>query len=587
MLIKPYNQEILDGLENKLGNNAIAFNCSLTKSNAPTDITVKAVAAFGEGRNFDLYYIQSILASIGANKNDDWFLAEEVWAARHTPVHKQLNFMHDEKNIIGVITDSILLNAAGQNITSEADISSIIDIATQAVIWTHWDDKKLESKISKIIASIENDKLFVSMEALFKKFDYMLVKGSECKIVLRTEQTAFLTKHLRSYGGSGEFDGARIYRILRDFTFSGKGIVDDPANPRSVIDESIFDNAKDCECGGCEECEDSSESPEEGLEFEDGEDIFDEFDSVSAATDKKVRLNKPFRTPGGPKKFSVYVKNDKGNVVKVNFGDPNMSIKRDDPERRKSFRARHNCDNPGPKWKAKYWSCKFWSSTNVSKLVSTKAENIMEDNLNKEVAELKTALAKANETIATLNKQEVEKVSAEVSNLKEQVVALKALAEQAQAEKDKMEKECAEKMDEKEKEACAKMKEMEDDCCAKVEDAEAKLAEVEKEKTEALRVSKLVAFNVPEDKAKEVVKTFASVNDTMFDEIAALYSNKTAAKVEDKTATTVEDAVEAAKAAVNKPEVKIDKIEENEDRLTTISKSIAEKLNFIKNKGNK
>lgn len=78
---------------------------------------------------------------------------------------------------------------------------------------------------------------------------------------------------------------------------------------------------------------------------------------------RKVQLNKPFRTPKGPKKFSVYVKNDKGNVVKVNFGDPKMEIKRDDPARRKSFRARHKCDtNPGPKWKAKYWSCKFWSS---------------------------------------------------------------------------------------------------------------------------------------------------------------------------------------------------------------------------------
>lgn len=76
---------------------------------------------------------------------------------------------------------------------------------------------------------------------------------------------------------------------------------------------------------------------------------------------KKVTLNDPFRTSDGPKKFSVYVKNDKGNVVKVNFGDPNMEIKRDDPERRKSFRARHNCDDPGPKWKARYWSCRMWS----------------------------------------------------------------------------------------------------------------------------------------------------------------------------------------------------------------------------------
>ncbi len=75
---------------------------------------------------------------------------------------------------------------------------------------------------------------------------------------------------------------------------------------------------------------------------------------------RKVTLNKPFRTPDGPKKFSVYVKNEKGNVVKVNFGDPNMEIKRDNPKRKKSFRARHNCDNPGPKTKARYWSCKMW-----------------------------------------------------------------------------------------------------------------------------------------------------------------------------------------------------------------------------------
>lgn len=73
-------------------------------------------------------------------------------------------------------------------------------------------------------------------------------------------------------------------------------------------------------------------------------------------------LNKPFRTPKGPKKFSVYVKNEKGNVVKVNFGDPNMEIKRDDPNRRKNFRARHNCSNSGPKTKARYWSCKMWEA---------------------------------------------------------------------------------------------------------------------------------------------------------------------------------------------------------------------------------
>ena len=75
---------------------------------------------------------------------------------------------------------------------------------------------------------------------------------------------------------------------------------------------------------------------------------------------RKVTLNKPFRTPGQSKKFGVYTKNEKGNVVLVRFGDPNMEIKRDDPERRRNFRSRHNCDSPGPKWKARYWSCRQW-----------------------------------------------------------------------------------------------------------------------------------------------------------------------------------------------------------------------------------
>ena len=75
---------------------------------------------------------------------------------------------------------------------------------------------------------------------------------------------------------------------------------------------------------------------------------------------RKVQLGKPFLTPKGPKKRSVYVKNEKGNVVKVNFGDPNMRIKAYSPKHRKSFRARHNCQNPGPKTGAKYWSCRQW-----------------------------------------------------------------------------------------------------------------------------------------------------------------------------------------------------------------------------------
>lgn len=73
---------------------------------------------------------------------------------------------------------------------------------------------------------------------------------------------------------------------------------------------------------------------------------------------RKVPLGKPMK--GDVAKSKVYVKKPNGKVVKVNFGDKNMRIKKSNPKRRKSFRARHNCDNPGPRWKARYWSCRAW-----------------------------------------------------------------------------------------------------------------------------------------------------------------------------------------------------------------------------------
>jgi hypothetical protein len=120
-----------------------------------------------------------------------------------------------------------------------------------------------------------------------------------------------------------------------------------------------------CGCGG------------EVIAYEDWE----ETDVIAAEYQgRKVTLNKPFRTPGANKKFGVYTKNESGNVVLVRFGDPNMEIKRDDPERRRNFRSRHNCDNPGPKYKARYWSCRQWRG-------GTKVEAEQECGCNNEIAE--------------------------------------------------------------------------------------------------------------------------------------------------------------------------------------------------------
>jgi hypothetical protein len=87
----------------------------------------------------------------------------------------------------------------------------------------------------------------------------------------------------------------------------------------------------------------------------------DESDELDMILEEGEKLGKITRTPGGPKKFMVKVKDPStGNIKTVRFGDPNLEIKRDDPERRKSFRARHKCDNPGPRTKARYWACRTW-----------------------------------------------------------------------------------------------------------------------------------------------------------------------------------------------------------------------------------
>jgi hypothetical protein len=111
-----------------------------------------------------------------------------------------------------------------------------------------------------------------------------------------------------------------------------------------------------------ESIDDSDEQTFEGEEFYEyygylpwHEDIVDEAEYRG----RKVKLGKPMQ--GDVKKFKVYVRDPKTkNVKKVNFGDPNMRIKKSNPKRRKSFRARHNCDNPGPRTKARYWSCRKW-----------------------------------------------------------------------------------------------------------------------------------------------------------------------------------------------------------------------------------
>jgi len=249
-----YKSEIEAGLSELLLNNSVAYcaQANLHKGSLETakiqisdaDVLEKVVAQNKD--QMDLYYLESILVSTGWNKNDDVFDSGETWAARNTPEDKQFNFMHNEDDIIGHITGSYVVDQEGNRLEQEEKPSQF-DIVTQAVLYTSWSGEEKRERMNKIIAEIEEGKWFVSMECLFPAFDYALQSAEgETKVIERNEASAFLTKHLRAYGGEGIYENYRIGRLLRNLAFSGKGLVSKPANPRSIILDKgeFFDESK-------------------------------------------------------------------------------------------------------------------------------------------------------------------------------------------------------------------------------------------------------------------------------------------------------------------------------------------------------
>ena len=237
-----YDQEIADNLSEKiLASSSIAY-ASIAQ---PSDNTHKpslnsALTSIASLNDADLYYVQSILVSSSWNKNDDIFDKAEVWKARHTPEDKPTNLEHDENLIIGHITANWPIDDDGHRIDETVDINNLPEkfhILTGSVIYRAFTDASLKERSEKLIAEIENGTKYVSMECYFSGFDYGLIHKitGSYKILGRNNETAYLTKHLRSYGGTGEHQDYKIGRVLRNITFSGKGFVDKPANPDSII----------------------------------------------------------------------------------------------------------------------------------------------------------------------------------------------------------------------------------------------------------------------------------------------------------------------------------------------------------------
>ena len=237
--MKIYQQEIMDGVSDAvLSSNSIACVSEaslIDKSSTDIDDLLHKIKADANPEQIDLHYLKSVLVSTGWNKNDDVFTSQATWEARNTPEDKQFNFMHNENDIIGHITGSYVVDKDGNQIDSE-EAPSEFDIITEAVLYNSWTDPENRQRMEQIIAEIKEGKWFVSMECLFAGFDYALVgDDGSSKVLARSEDTSFLTKHLRAYGGEGTYQGYKVGRSLRQISFSGKGLVAKPANPRSVI----------------------------------------------------------------------------------------------------------------------------------------------------------------------------------------------------------------------------------------------------------------------------------------------------------------------------------------------------------------
>ena len=187
----------------------------------------------------DLLYVRSTLVSSGMNENDDTFIPEDLWAARHTPVLKPTNWQHKDKDIIGVIYSVQARDLKGNILDfSQAEAPSVpFELVTESVVFSliHTD------KAEEIEKRAKANNLFVSMECWFDDYNYCLANkaGEVNKVIARNQETSFLDSHLKAKGGTGSYEQNRVGRALKNITFGGHGYVDIPANKRSTIDSVL------------------------------------------------------------------------------------------------------------------------------------------------------------------------------------------------------------------------------------------------------------------------------------------------------------------------------------------------------------
>jgi len=243
-----YQQEYDDGIDHLVAASASVAYITIAQPCDKEDVnTAKAniqnsqtIASLNDE---DLYYVQSILVSSSWNKNDDIFDKAEVWKAKSTPEDKPTNLEHDEDQIVGHIVSNWPIDTDGKTIDEKTNINNLPDkfhIVTGSVIYKNFSNPELRERAQLLIKEIEAGTKYVSMECYFSNFDYGLLDKAtgEYKILERNNDSSYLSKHLRAYGGLGEYENYKIGRVLRNINFSGKGFVDKPANPESIIFDS-------------------------------------------------------------------------------------------------------------------------------------------------------------------------------------------------------------------------------------------------------------------------------------------------------------------------------------------------------------
>lgn len=237
-----YKQEVDDGLVDLINKRC----CSSINSSINVSELVKLkdsgfnLSLNSKDVDADLYPLDYILMSTVWNENDDVFTPTETFVSKNTSINKPLNIEHEFERIVGHSVGYEILSEDGKVLQEDGiaidSLPEKFHLKGKSVIYQIGHTDEQQEKIDKLIIDIKKGKYYISVEALFPNFDYMLKSSNgECKIIERNKTTAFLTKYLRIYNGSGVYDSYKIGRVPRNIIFSGQAIVETPANPNSII----------------------------------------------------------------------------------------------------------------------------------------------------------------------------------------------------------------------------------------------------------------------------------------------------------------------------------------------------------------